>query len=82
MEMDQTMIIKAEPYPFECVPARCALLIIDMQRDFLNPAGSGKCLGMRSRNYAERSSRIVSCWQYGVPTAYRLSTPAKAIAPT
>jgi nicotinamidase-related amidase len=45
MDMDHTMIIKAEPYPFECVPARCARLIIDMQRDFLEPGGFGELLG-------------------------------------
>ncbi|RYD40106.1 MAG: cysteine hydrolase, partial [Verrucomicrobiaceae bacterium] len=29
--------IPAEPYAFEFQPAKCALLIIDMQRDFLEP---------------------------------------------
>jgi len=34
MDMHQTMTVEAEPYPLEFVPAHCALLIIDMQRDF------------------------------------------------
>ncbi len=37
--------IAAEPYGFEFDPARAALLIIDMQRDFLEPGGFGAILG-------------------------------------
>jgi biuret amidohydrolase len=38
-------LIDAEPYPFAFVPDRAALLIIDMQRDFLEPGGFGESLG-------------------------------------
>jgi nicotinamidase-related amidase len=38
-------MVAAEPYPFEFQPRRCALLIIDMQRDFLEPGGFGAALG-------------------------------------
>ena len=37
--------INAEPYPFELDPSHAALLIIDMQRDFLEPGGFGDALG-------------------------------------
>ncbi len=37
--------IAAEPYPFEFRPNWAALLIIDMQRDFLEPGGFGGVLG-------------------------------------
>jgi nicotinamidase-related amidase len=38
-------IIEAEPYPFDFDPARTSLVIIDMQRDFLDPGGFGAALG-------------------------------------
>jgi len=38
-------VIKAEPFPLEFDPATSALLIIDMQRDFVLPGGFGEALG-------------------------------------
>ena len=38
-------LIDAEPYEFALDPAAAALLIIDMQRDFLEPGGFGESLG-------------------------------------
>ena len=37
--------VAAEPYEFSADPARSALVIIDMQRDFLEPGGFGAALG-------------------------------------
>ncbi len=37
--------VQAEPYEFEFEARSCALLIIDMQRDFVDPGGFGEALG-------------------------------------
>jgi nicotinamidase-related amidase len=37
--------VQAEPYDFEFDPKTAALLIIDMQRDFVYPGGFGEALG-------------------------------------
>jgi biuret amidohydrolase len=40
-----TMLVPAEPYDFTFEPERTALLVIDMQRDFVYPGGFGEALG-------------------------------------
>lgn len=42
---DVQITIDAEPGPVAIQPARTALLLIDMQRDFLEPGGFGETLG-------------------------------------
>jgi nicotinamidase-related amidase len=37
--------VAAAPYPFDFDPARTALVVIDMQRDFVEPGGFGAALG-------------------------------------
>jgi biuret amidohydrolase len=37
--------VEAEPYEFELDPEHTALLVIDMQRDFVDPGGFGEQLG-------------------------------------
>jgi hypothetical protein len=42
------LVFKAEPQPLSVEFARTALLIIDMQRDFLEPGGFGETLATTS----------------------------------
>jgi nicotinamidase-related amidase len=43
--MTTRLTVDAEPYEFTFEPARAALLVIDMQRDFVDPGGFGELLG-------------------------------------
>jgi nicotinamidase-related amidase len=43
--MSQSLTATAEPYPFEFIPESTALVVIDMQRDFVEPGGFGETLG-------------------------------------
>ncbi|OYV28750.1 MAG: cysteine hydrolase [Halothiobacillus sp. 20-54-6] len=43
--MDKTCFIEALPYPLQFAPARTAVIMIDMQRDFILPGGFGDTLG-------------------------------------
>ena len=56
----------AEPYPFPLDPPRAALLIIDMQRDFLEPGGFGEMLGndvAQLRHAIEPNRRLLAAWR-------------------
>src|SRR3954453_16679549 len=58
--------IRARPYEFALDPARCALLIIDMQRDFLEAGGFGEALGndvSLLRSAIEPNRRLLPAWR-------------------
>jgi nicotinamidase-related amidase len=39
------LMVPAQPFPYPFVPERSALVVIDMQRDFIEPGGFGASLG-------------------------------------
>jgi nicotinamidase-related amidase len=58
--------IDAEPYAFELTPERCALVLIDMQRDFLEPGGFGEMLGndvSQLRRTIEPNRMLLAAWR-------------------
>ncbi len=64
--MSPILPIDAEPYLFELSPANCALLIIDMQRDFLEPGGFGEMLGndvSQLRQAIEPNRKLLAVWR-------------------
>ena len=66
METTRSVTVEAEPYPFEFSLATCALLIIDMQRDFLEPGGFGEMLGndvSQLRSTIEPNRRLLAAWR-------------------
>ncbi|HAB18288.1 MAG TPA: isochorismatase, partial [Verrucomicrobiales bacterium] len=74
MSLNPLQTIEAEPYPFELDRRRCALLIIDMQRDFLEPGGFGEMLGndvSQLRRTIEPNQRLLAAWRKaGLPVIH------------
>jgi biuret amidohydrolase len=64
--MNGTLSVEAEPYEYEFIPAKTALVIIDMQRDFLEPAGFGEMLGndvSQLRGTIEPNKKLLEAWR-------------------
>src|SRR5258706_10440239 len=64
--MHMTLIIPAEPYDFPFDPAATALLIIDMQRDFVDSGGFGELLGndvAPLREVIGPIGRVLAAWR-------------------
>ena len=58
--------VEAEPYTFEFTSDTCALVIIDMQRDFLEPGGFGEMLGndvSQLRGAIAPNKRLLTAWR-------------------
>jgi nicotinamidase-related amidase len=61
-----SVAIDAEPYAFVFIRSACALLIIDMQRDFLEPGGFGEALGndvARLRRTIAPNQALLAAWR-------------------
>src|SRR5580693_9156851 len=66
MSTNGHLTIEAEPYEYAFHPASTALLIIDMQRDFLEPGGFGEMLGndvSQLRRTIEPNQRLLAAWR-------------------
>jgi nicotinamidase-related amidase len=66
--------VDAKPGPFSFDPATTALLVIDMQRDFLLPGGFGESLGndvSQLRRTIEPLTALLAAWRaYGLPVIH------------
>jgi biuret amidohydrolase len=61
-----TVTVEAEPYEFVFQPASTALVVIDMQRDFVLPGGFGALLGndvSRVRPAIDPTRRVLEAWR-------------------
>jgi nicotinamidase-related amidase len=59
-------IVDAQPFPFDFDPDTTALLVIDMQRDFLLPGGFGESLGndvSQLRRTIEPLAALMTAWR-------------------
>ena len=64
--MKDLLSIESQPYAFELIPSKCALLIIDMQRDFLESGGFGEMLGndvSQLRRTIEPNKQLLASWR-------------------
>src|ERR1700709_1562707 len=60
------MLVDAKPYEYSLNLQSAALLIIDMQRDFLEPGGFGEMLGndvSQLRRTIEPNRRLLTAWR-------------------
>ncbi len=66
MSTNGHLTIDAEPYEYTLDPSKAVLLIIDMQRDFLEPGGFGEMLGndvSQLRRTIEPNIRLLAAWR-------------------
>src|ERR1700747_1804899 len=74
MSTNGHLTIDAEPYEYTFLPSENVLLIIDMQRDFLEPGGFGEMLGndvSQLRRTIEPNIQLLAAWRaHGFPVLH------------
>jgi len=74
MSLPRVLTLDADPRPFAVDTAACALLVIDMQRDFLEPGGFGASLGndvSLLRRTIEPTRQLLAAWRaHGLPVIH------------
>jgi nicotinamidase-related amidase len=74
MTMTSTHTVDALPFPYTFDPTTTALLVIDMQRDFLEPGGFGESLGNDvnelRRTIAPLRDLLAGCRAAGLPVIH------------
>ena len=66
MNPQRPLSVDAEPYAFDFTPVTCALLLIDLQSDFLEPGGFGELLGndvSRLRRVIAPNQNLLAAWR-------------------
>lgn len=66
MNLSTWVSIPAEPYGFDLALTACALLLIDLQRDFLEPGGFGEALGndvSQLRRVIAPNQKLLAAWR-------------------
>lgn len=75
-------IFQAQPFELPFDPRTTALVMIDMQRDFVEAGGFGEALGNDVSRYARLSHHVQRCWQPHVKKELWLFILVKAIVQT
>ena len=65
--MPDPLLVEAEPYNYGFDPATTALLVIDMQRDFVEPGGFGESLGNDVGQLRRVIAPLGRCWPPPAP---------------
>jgi nicotinamidase-related amidase len=69
-----TATVDARPYAYSFDPASTALIVIDMQRDFLEPGGFGETLGndvsQLRRTIEPTAALLAGCRELGLPIVH------------
>src|SRR3546814_18176686 len=73
--------VPAKPYEFDLQPDRAAMLILDMQRDFMEPGGFGDALGNDVSQLRRTIAPLAALLAAGRPAGMLLLQPPEGRNP-